>query len=98
MGLAILSRLPIQGMSMKMEKKELVKRDGRNLTHGERNHPYVIQGIDTEDKGMKDFLFTLGCFEGERVTVISQLAENYIINVKDARYSIDAELAKAIKV
>ena len=47
---------------------------------------------------MRDFLFTLGCFEGEKVTVISVLADNYIIHVKDARYSIDKELARAILI
>jgi len=70
----------------------------QNLTLGEINHPYVIKRIDTEEKGMKDFLFTLGCFEGEKVTVISVLSDNYIIHVKDSRYSIDSDLAKVILI
>lgn len=70
----------------------------RNLTHVPVNEPCVIKGIQTRDQGVKDFLFTLGCFEGETVTVISTLAENYIIHVKDARYSIDSELAAAILI
>jgi Fe2+ transport system protein FeoA len=69
-----------------------------NLTQVAINVPYIIKGVDTTDLGMKDFLFTLGCFEGEKVTVISVLAENYVINVKDARYSIDEDLAKVILV
>jgi Fe2+ transport system protein FeoA len=69
-----------------------------NLTQAVINVPYTIKGVDTTDLGMKDFLFTLGCFEGEKVTVISVLAENYVINVKDARYSIDEDLARVILV
>ncbi len=67
-----------------------------NLTQADINLPYIIKGIDTHEKDMKDFLFTLGCYEGEKVTVISVLSHNYVINVKDARYSIDEDLAKAI--
>jgi Fe2+ transport system protein FeoA len=69
-----------------------------NLTQATINVPYIIKAVETSDLNMKDFLFTLGCFEGEKVTVISVLAENYVINVKDARYSIDEDLAKAILV
>ncbi len=69
-----------------------------NLTQVAINVPYIIKAVETSDLNMKDFLFTLGCFEGEKVTVISVLAENYVINVKDARYSIDEDLAKAILV
>lgn len=67
-----------------------------NLAQGSITKEYVIKGINTDDKEIKDFLFTLGCYEGETVTVISKLADNYVITVKDARYSIDKELAEAI--
>ncbi len=67
-----------------------------NLTNASINKEYIIKDIRTDDEELKNFLFTLGCYEGEAVTVISVLAENYIINVKDARYSIDKDLAKAI--
>ncbi len=69
-----------------------------NLTQADINLPYIIKGIDTSEKDMKEFLFTLGCYEGEKVTVISVLAQNYVINMKDARYSIDEDLAKAILI
>lgn len=62
------------------------------------DNEYIIKQIDTDDVEMKDFLFTLGCYAGERITVISNLSENYVINVKEARYSIDIELANAIIV
>ncbi|MBW6464797.1 MAG: FeoA family protein [Bacillota bacterium] len=73
--------------------------DGQpNLTQADINSPYIIKGIDAKEDGIKEFLFTLGCYEGETVTVISVLAENYVINIKDARYSIDEDLAKTIRV
>jgi ferrous iron transport protein A len=67
-----------------------------NLAQGRINTEYIIKEIDTNDEEIKDFLFTLGCYEGELVTVISILSENYVITVKDARYSIDKDLAEAI--
>jgi len=69
-----------------------------NLSKAKIDAEYTIKGIKTDDDEIKNFLFTLGCYEGEKVTVISKLAENYIISIKDARYSIDTELAKAIIV
>lgn len=67
-----------------------------NLTQGKIDTEYIIKDIRTNDEELKDFLFTLGCYEGESVTVISKLADNYVISVKDARYSIDKDLAEAI--
>jgi ferrous iron transport protein A len=79
-------------------KKTMGNTENRNLTHCEMNNPYIIKKIDAQDKEMEKFLFTLGCYEGEKITVISILADNYIINVKDARYSIDKELAQGILI
>lgn len=70
----------------------------KNLSEVEVDMEYTIKSIETDDEEMKSFLFTLGCYEGQKVTVISILAENYVISVKDARYSIDSELAEAIIV
>lgn len=67
-----------------------------NLAQGLTDTEYIIKEIRTTDDELKDFLFTLGCYEGEAVTIISILSDNYVINVKDARYSIDKELAEAI--
>ncbi|MGM0651531.1 MAG: FeoA family protein [Bacillota bacterium] len=69
-----------------------------NLTEANINSPYVIKGVDTKDENMKEFLFTLGCYEGETITVLSLFPENYVINVKDSRYSIDEDLARAILI
>lgn len=70
----------------------------KNLSEAKVDVEYTIKGIEAGDEELKSFLFTLGCYEGEKVTVISVLAENYVISVKDARYSIDLELAEAIIV
>ena len=80
-------------------KKERPTRTGRlNLTRAEVRQPYRIKGIETKEKGMREFLFTLGCFQGEEIAVISILAGTYVVRIKDARYSIDADLAKAIMI
>lgn len=68
----------------------------RNLAKAKVNREYAIKQVKTDDEELKNFLFTLGCYEGEKVTVISILGENYVISVKDARYSIDKDLAEAI--
>ncbi len=67
-----------------------------NLSKAKLNQEYIVDEINSNDESMKEFLFSLGCYPGERVTVISKLASNYIVSVKDARYSIDEELAKCI--
>lgn len=67
-----------------------------NLANAKINQEYIIKDVRTNDEEVRNFLFTLGCYEGEIVTVLSVLAENYVISVKDARYSIDKDLAEAI--
>lgn len=67
-----------------------------NLSQAEIDKQYIIKEVKSYDEELRDFLFTLGCYEGEEITLISVLAENYVITIKDARYSIDKELAEAI--
>ena len=62
------------------------------------NENYIIKAVQTNNDEMKDFLFTLGCYEGETITVISIISNQYIVVVKDARYSIDKNLAAAIVI
>ena len=69
-----------------------------NLSKGKINKDYRITEIKSNDEELDNFLFSLGCYEGERITLISILGGNYIINIKDARYSIDKDLASAIKI
>ncbi len=70
----------------------------KNLTLAKFNKEYLIKKIDNVDEEMKNFLFTLGCYDGEHITVLSIISGNYVITVKDARYSIDEDLAKAILI
>ncbi len=69
-----------------------------SLSKGKTNTRYTVVEILTGDDSMIEFLFSLGCYPGQGVTIISKLGSNFIINVKDARYSIDEQLAKAIQV
>jgi ferrous iron transport protein A len=59
---------------------------------------YVVQRIDTEDEELNAFLFSLGCYSGEPITVISRRRRNCVVAIKDGRYNIDNQLASAIVV
>ncbi|UWG98451.1 ferrous iron transport protein A [Dehalobacter sp. DCM] len=69
-----------------------------SLTKGKLNTPYTVSSVKTNYEDIRQFLFSLGCYPGEKITIISKLASNYIVNIKDARYSIDEDLANAIIV
>ena len=64
-------------------------------TEGEE---YVIQRIETDDEELNAFLFSLGCYSGEPITVVSRRKNSCVIAVKDGRYNIDRQLAEAIIV
>lgn len=72
--------------------------NSKGLAGTQTNRTYLIRDICTRDEELKSFLFTLGCYPGEAVTVLSVLGEHFVITVKDARYSIDKDLAEAIHV
>ena len=59
---------------------------------------YFIESINTNDEELNSFLFSLGCYPGEKITVISHLKSGHIIAIKDGRYNIDNDLAEAIIV
>ena len=59
---------------------------------------YIIQRIDTDDEELNAFLFSLGCYSGEPITGVSRRRGSCTVSVKDARYSIDSQLAEAIVV
>ena len=69
-----------------------------NLTDAIEGKEYIIKEIVTEDEELDAFLFTLGCYSGEPVTVISHLKRACVISIKDGRYTIDRELASAIMI
>lgn len=66
------------------------------LASAELNKAYTIKAIETNCCQMQDFLFTLGCYEGETITVVSIVSCQYVVVIKDARYSIDRNLASCI--
>ncbi len=69
-----------------------------NLTEANLGEEYIIKDIVTDDEDLNSFLFSLGCYAGEMITVVSRKKRNCVVSIKDARYNIDNELAKAISI
>ena len=69
-----------------------------DLTKAEEGKQYTIARIETQDPELDSFLFSLGCYSGEPITVISRRLGSCTIAVKDGRYSIDNQLAEAIVI
>ncbi len=69
-----------------------------NLKEAIVGEEYIIKDILTEDEELNAFLFSLGCYSGEPITVVSHLKGSCIVSIKDARYNIDNELASAIAI
>ena len=67
----------------------------RNATAGKE---YIIRDVVTDDEEMNAFLFSLGCYSGEAITVISNLKSGCVVSIKDSRYTIDNQLAEAILI
>lgn len=59
---------------------------------------YFVQKVDTDDEELNAFLFSLGCYKGEPVTVVSHLKGGCVVSIKDGRYNIDNQLAEAIQI
>ena len=59
---------------------------------------YIIRDIQTDDEELDAFLFSLGCYSGEPITVIAHRKSGCTVSIKDARYNIDNELAGAISI
>ncbi len=66
------------------------------LRDAEEGKEYIIQRIDTDDEELDAFLFSLGCYSGEPITVITHLKSGCVVSIKDGRYSIDKDLAEAV--
>ena len=69
-----------------------------NLLTAEEGKEYIIQRIESDDEELDAFLFSLGCYSGEPITVISRRKGTLVVSIKDGRYSIDSQLAEAIIV
>ncbi len=68
------------------------------LREAQLGKEYIIRGIVTEDEELNSFLFSLGCYSGEPITVISRQRGTCVIAIKDGRYCIDDQLAEAIDI
>ena len=69
-----------------------------NLLDAEVEKEYIIKDILTDDEELNSFLFTLGCYSGEPITVISHLKGGCVVSIRDARYNIDNQLAEVILI
>ena len=79
----------------KASEEEVMK---MNLTDAKEGVEYTVTQIQTDDDELDAFLFSLGCYSGEQITLISRQRGNYVIAVKDGRYSVDPQLAEAIMI
>lgn len=69
-----------------------------NLTEAQTGEEYIVKEIQTDDEELNSFLFTLGCYSGEPVTVVSRMKNSCVVSIKDGRYNIDNQLAEAIEI
>ena len=69
-----------------------------NLMTAQEGKAYIVRSINTDDEEMDAFLFSLGCYSGEPITVVSRRRGNCTVAIKDGRYNIDRQLAEAITV
>ena len=69
-----------------------------NLREAEEGKEYIVKRIETDDEELDAFLFSLGCYSGEPITVVSRRKGTCVVAIKDGRYSIDNQLAEAIIV
>ncbi|MBR5208233.1 MAG: ferrous iron transport protein A, partial [Paludibacteraceae bacterium] len=69
-----------------------------NLANVQEGKEYIVQRIETDDEELNAFLFSLGCYSGEPITVISRRWGSCTVSIKDGRYNIDNQLAGAIKI
>lgn len=69
-----------------------------NLSTALEGKEYIVQRIDTDDEELNAFLFSLGCYSGEPITVVTRRRNSCTVAIKDGRYNIDQQLAEAIVV
>ena len=82
---------------MKVIYRVFVKIFVMNILDGEKDKNYIVEDISGNDE-IRNFLFSLGCFEGESIRIIKKMKTNTIVKIKDGRYAIDKELAKIISI
>ncbi len=79
-------------------KKERKERKNMSLNDAELGREYIIRDISTDDEELDAFLFSLGCYSGEPITVVSRRNGSCVVSIKDGRYTIDNNLASAIGI
>lgn len=67
-----------------------------NLNTAQEGIEYIIRRIETDDDELNSFLFSLGCYSGEPITVVARKKYSCVVSIKDSRYNIDNQLAEAI--
>ena len=67
-----------------------------DLMTAQEGKEYIIRSVETDDAELNAFLFSLGCYSGEPITVISRMRSSCTVSIKDGRYNIDNQLAEAI--
>ena len=70
----------------------------KTLKNAELGVEYIIDKITVDDEELVTFLFSLGCYSGEPITVVSRKKKSCVVTIKDARYSIDDRLAASISI
>jgi ferrous iron transport protein A len=68
------------------------------LREAKEGQEYTVVRIETDDEELDAFLFSLGCYSGERITVIAHRRSSCVVSIKDGRYSLDRDLAEAIVI
>ena len=69
-----------------------------NLSEATIGKTYIVKEIRTDDEELESFLFRLGCYSGEPITVISHLKGGCVVSIKDGRYNIDNGIAEAVLI
>ena len=72
--------------------------DKMTLAEANVGQEYIVKDIEADDEELVDFLFSLGCYSGEPITVVSRVIGGCVVSIKDGRYNIDNDLAEAILV
>ena len=72
------------------------RRSIMNLNMAQEGVEYIVRSIETDDEELNSFLFSLGCYSGQPITVVSRRKKGCTVSIKDGRYNIDNQLAEAI--
>lgn len=81
-----------------MANHNTLRENRMTLLEAKIGEEYLVRAIETDDEELDDFLFSLGCYSGEPITVISQTRAGFVVSIKEARYTIDRMLAEAIQI